>query len=123
MPSSAPPTWQAAEAAQPDGAVALLCTAPSEEVARSLARSLVSARLAACVQLLPGATSVYTWKGELCEDSETLLLIKSRRDLLPALHEALVAAHPYDTPELLSLPVEAGSSRYLAWLRDNTRDA
>ena len=94
----------------------LLCTAPPDK-ATDLARTLLERRLAACVNVLPGARSLYWWKGEIQCDDESLLVIKTTEEKVAALTEALPGLHPYDTPELLSLPVESGLPAYLAWLR------
>ena len=96
----------------------LLCTAPPEQ-ADALARKLLEARLAACVNVLPGARSHYWWKGAIQSDDEALLVIKTTAERVPKLIEALPALHPYDTPELLSLPVDDGLPPYLAWLRSS----
>jgi len=94
----------------------LLCTAPPEK-ATDLARAILERRLAACVNVLPGAQSLYWWEGEIRSDAESLLVIKTTEKKVAALTEALPDLHPYDVPELLSLPVEAGLPAYLAWLR------
>ena len=75
-------------------------------------------RLAACVNLLPGVRSIYRWEGEVQDDGEVLLIVKTREDALPALTARVVALHPYDVPEVIALPVAGGSDAYLAWLRD-----
>ena len=98
----------------------LLCTAPAER-AEDIARALLEPRLAACVNIVPGLTSLYWWKGELCRDGESLLVIKTRATLVEALHRRLVEVHPYDTPELLALPLVEGAERYLGWVRSETR--
>ena len=94
----------------------VLVTAPDPEVAASLAREVVGSRLAACVNLLPGVQSVYRWDGEVKEDGEVLLLIKTRHDRCEALSERLVELHPYDVPEVLVLPAVGGSPAYLDWV-------
>ncbi len=94
-------------------------TAPSEDVALSLARSAVGAQLAACGNLVPGIRSVYRWKGEICDDAEFLVLFKTTPDRLDALRMHLVEAHPYDCPEVIATPVVAGHPAYLAWVREN----
>jgi len=94
----------------------LLCTAPPDK-ATELARTLLENRLAACVNVLPGVHSLYWWEGAIQSDEESLLVIKTTEDKVDALIEALPGLHPYDVPELLSLPVDAGSPAYLAWLR------
>jgi periplasmic divalent cation tolerance protein len=102
-----------------DGFV-VLCTAPDAEVGASLARGLVEAKLAACVNIIPGLRSFYVWKGELQDDTEVQLLIKTRETHLDALAQYLEAHHPYDVPELLALPIAAGGSSYLSWLGEQT---
>lgn len=107
--------------AETDVAV-VYCTAPSNEVARSLARHLIEEpqRLAACVNVVPGITSIYSWKGNVEEDSEVLMIIKTRRELLSALTEEIKAKHPYEIPEVLALPAIGGSASYLRWVIDQT---
>lgn len=98
----------------------LLSTAPNEDEARALARALVEAGLAACVNLVPGIRSIYRWKGELCEDGEVLLVIKSTPARREALIERLGELHSYECPEAIALPIVAGSEGYLEWLRKST---
>lgn len=98
----------------------LLSTAPSEDEARSLARSLVEAGLAACVNLVPGVRSIYRWEGELCEEGEVLLVIKSVSSQREALIERLSQLHSYECPEAIALPIVAGAQPYLDWLQQNT---
>lgn len=100
----------------------VLSTVGRAEDAERIARALVERRLAACVNVVPGLVSVYRWKGNVEKDDERLLLIKTRRERLPALREALAALHPYELPELLALPVEAGSPAYLEWLDESVAE-
>src|SRR5690349_14011402 len=88
----------------------------SEEQARQIASHLVEQRLAACVNIVAGARSIYRWKGKIEDASEWLLIIKSRRDLMDRLRAAVGTIHSYEVPELLALPVVDGSEGYLAWL-------
>lgn len=104
-----------------NAAVVILCTAPDENCARQLAQSALDARLAACVTLLPGATSLYHWEGKLEQQTEIQLLLKSDREHQSALLTHLKQQHPYQTPELLVLPVEGGDSDYLSWLNASLR--
>jgi periplasmic divalent cation tolerance protein len=99
--------------------VVALSTVGSAEDAERIARALVERRLAACVNVVPGVASVYRWKGEICRDQEWLLVVKTRGEKLDALREALVALHPYELPELVALPIEAGHAPYLAWLDES----
>ena len=101
------------------GALVVLCTAPTAEVAAELARALVEARLAACGNVLPGLRSIYRWREKLEDEAEVLLILKTTRDRFPALRDELVRRHPYQVPEVLALPVEAGSAAYLEWLADS----
>jgi periplasmic divalent cation tolerance protein len=102
--------------------VLVLITAGSEEEAEAIARALVAERLAACVNIVPGITSVYRWQGEVQRDQEWLLLVKSRRDVLDDLAQRLQELHSYDLPEVIALPLVGGSAPYLAWLRAEVRD-
>lgn len=99
--------------------VVALSTVGSAEDAERVARALVERRLAACVNVVAGVVSVYRWKGEVCRDEERLLVIKTRADRLEALREALVELHPYEVPELVSLPITGGHAPYLAWLDES----
>ena len=101
--------------------VVALSTAPSMEKAEELARALVGERLAACVNLVPGVRSIYTWNGQLCEDGEVLCVIKTRRDRVDALRGRLPALHPYEVPELVVLEIAAGHTPYLEWLDASVR--
>ena len=95
-------------------------------MAQSLARHLVEEprKLAACVNVLPGVTSIYSWKGKVEEDSEVLMIIKTRKELLPALTREIKAKHPYEVPEVLALPAIGGSDSYLRWvIAETTRGA
>jgi len=98
----------------------VLVTCPSAAEARRIARAVVEARLAACVNILPGAViSIYRWKGKVESAKERLLLIKTSRKLLAKLRAAIERLHSYDVPEFIALPVAAGSPAYLAWIEEN----
>jgi len=104
----------------PTDALVVLVTAPSPEKAAELARALVEERLAACGNVVPGLRSIYRWEGELHDDAEALLLLKTTRARFDALRARVVELHPYDVPEVLALPVEAGSAGTLAWIAAET---
>ncbi len=101
--------------------VVAITTAPSAEKAAEIARALVGERLAACVNLVPGVTSIYRWQGAVHEDAETVCVIKTRRDLVDRLRARLVALHPYEVPELVVLDVVDGHAPYLAWIDESLR--
>jgi periplasmic divalent cation tolerance protein len=96
--------------------VICLVTCPSKEVALPLAKTLVNSRLAACVNIAPGIQSVYRWKEDICIEDEVLLIIKTRNAALPALKEAVLANHPYETPEFVALNPSDVSEGYLKWV-------
>lgn len=95
----------------------VLVTAPTAEVAAGLARALVEARLAACGNVVPGLRSIYRWEGAVQDEPEALLLLKTTRDRFEALRDEVLRRHPYQVPEVVALPVEAGSAAYLDWVR------
>lgn len=98
--------------------VLVTCSSPAE--ARRIARAVVDARLAACVNILPGAvTSIYRWKGKVESAKERLLLIKTSRKRLTKLRAAVERLHSYDVPEFIALPIAAGSPAYLDWIEEN----
>jgi periplasmic divalent cation tolerance protein len=98
----------------------VLVTCSSSGEAKRIARAVVEARLAACVNILPGAvTSVYRWKGKVESAKERLLLIKTSHKRLAKLRAAVERLHSYDVPEFIALPIDAGSPKYLAWIETN----
>ncbi len=94
----------------------VFCTCPDDETATALAKGLVEAHLAACVNLLPNIRSIYTWKGNLEIDSEVLLVIKTRQDRMEALEQFILSHHPYELPEVVAVSLEQGNQGYLEWL-------
>jgi periplasmic divalent cation tolerance protein len=107
-------------AVQPAEFVVVFMTAPDADVAGRIASALVEERLVACVNILPGLRSIYRWEGELCDEAEVLCLMKTRLDLFPALRDRIAILHPYQVPEIIALPLAAGSAPYLDWVRQTT---
>jgi periplasmic divalent cation tolerance protein len=101
-------------------ALLVLCTCPDESLALDIARELVTQGLAACVNRLAPVMSIYRWEGRICEQSEQLLLIKTTPACFEALEMRLKALHPFETPEIIAIPVVAGSPEYLDWLATAT---
>jgi len=93
-----------------------ITTCPDPQVADSIASTLVEEHLAACVNILPGARSVYEWQGRVEKEQELVLLIKSTDDRLPALEQRLLELHPYELPEFIVVPVVGGLAPYLSWI-------
>ncbi len=94
----------------------LITTCPSMDEAEGLAEKLLTARLAACVNIVPGVVSLYEWRGKMEREQEFLLLIKSRADLFSELEKLLRASHSYELPELIAVPIEEGLAPYLNWI-------
>lgn len=101
-------------------ALLILTTLPDPDTARQLARQLVEARLAACVNVLAPCTSVYRWQAQVQEDAETPLLIKTSADRYAAVEAFLLQHHPYELPEIVALPIVQGLAGYLDWVRAET---
>lgn len=104
----------------PSNYLIVLSTAPDGPTARRLAKLLVRERLAACVNVVGGVQSVYRWKGAMESAREYLLVAKTTRPRFDALRARLVAAHPYDVPEIMALPLADGLAKYLSWISENT---
>jgi periplasmic divalent cation tolerance protein len=100
-------------------AVIVLTTVAADFDARPLARELVGQRLAACVNIVPGLTSIFRWKENIDDESEQLLVIKTIDDNVHDLREALFARHPYEVPEFVVLAVASTSDAYGAWLLES----
>lgn len=106
----------------PDSGIrTLLVTAPDADAGADLARRLVDSRLAACVNVVPGVRSIYRWEGEIREDSEAVLIIKTAASRCEELASRIQELHPYDLPEVLVFATAGGSAPYLAWVEAETR--
>ena len=96
--------------------IVVLITTSSEEEARKIAELLVNGKKAACVNIVPGVDSVFWWKDRLDSARESLLLVKTRASLFPEIVELVKRTHSYEVPEIIALPIIAGSEDYLKWL-------
>ncbi len=101
--------------------VLVLTTLPVDADAVTFAQTLVEAQLAACVNLLPVMESIYRWQGDVEQDRERQLVIKTSRARVVALWERVRELHPYDVPEFLVLPIVDGNDAYLRWVGESTR--
>ena len=95
-------------------------TTETKEQAEKIAQYLVEAKLAACVQINGPITSIYRWKGKVENAQEWLCLIKTQDDLYDKVEAAIKKLHPYETPEIIAVPIVKGSKEYLSWLDDET---
>ncbi|XP_066469888.1 protein CutA [Tiliqua scincoides] len=108
----------AAEPPAPGSLSAAFVTCPNEKVAKELARAVVEKRLAACVNIVPQITSIYEWKGQIEEDTEVLLMMKTRSSRISALAEFVRSVHPYEVAEVIALPIQQGNPPYLRWVEE-----
>ncbi len=95
-------------------------TAANEDEAAKIARALVEARLAACVNIIKNIRSIYNWQGKIEDESEVLMIAKTQKSLLDTLSAKVKELHSYTVPEIIALPIIAGSEDYLKWLREST---
>lgn len=101
-------------------ALVVLCTCPDEATASGIATALLAEELAACVNCVAGIRSMYRWEGQIRDDTEVLLVIKTTSARYEALETLVRARHPYELPEIIALPVVAGARDYLDWIRQAT---
>jgi periplasmic divalent cation tolerance protein len=95
----------------------VLCTVPDEVTARQIASALVEERLAACVNIVPGVSSVYRWKGAVETAAELLLMIKTTAAVYNQLQDRIRALHPYELPEVIAVALDQGLPEYFAWIK------
>ena len=91
---------------------------PNKKCARQIGTALIEKQLAACVNIIPEIESIYQWKGEICTEEEIMTVVKTTASRYKQLEEYVVANHPYDVPEVISLPLSQGSEPYLNWVHD-----
>ncbi|XP_060768608.1 protein CutA homolog, partial [Neoarius graeffei] len=100
----------------------LLINCPTEQTAKDIGRYIMEKRMAASVNILPGTSTMFYWKGEIQDSSEILLLVRTRSSMIQRLTDFIIAIHPYQTPEILSFPIQDGSHSYLNWIDDVVPD-
>jgi periplasmic divalent cation tolerance protein len=96
--------------------ILVLTTTNTRSNADKIGKALVINKLAACVNIIEKVSSIYEWKGELIEDNEFLLIIKSKKELFKEIEEKIKSLHTYETPEIISFDISNGSKDYLAWI-------
>jgi len=94
----------------------ILCTCPDKDTAEKLARVLVTGKLAACVNILPGITSIYLWHDQIESAQEHLLMIKANKTVYQAIETTIKEHHPYELPEIIAVSIESGLAEYLHWI-------
>lgn len=98
----------------------VLVTTETKEAAVRIGEKMVTAKLAACANIIPGVQSIYRWKGKVVKAQEVLLMLKSTKTRYPALEKAIKSMHAYEIPEIIALPVKEGLDRYIGWVRSET---
>lgn len=98
----------------------VMMTVPDEPVAVSIVGTVVEERLAACGNLLPKIRSIYRWQGEICDDTEVLVMLKTAESRFTKLKKRLIELHPYECPEVIQIEVQDGSTDYLSWVVNQT---
>jgi periplasmic divalent cation tolerance protein len=100
--------------------IVVYATAPAEEEAERIARALVENKLAACVNIVKNMRSIYRWQGKVEDEAEVLMIVKTRKKHFASIRDMVKQLHSYSVPEIIALPVVAGSEDYLAWLGEET---
>ena len=103
-----------------DNYIIVLNTCNSEDIASSISETLVSKKLAACVNIVKGVESVYQWQGKIEHDKEILLIIKTRQSLFEQVQNAIQELHDYELPEIIAVPIDTGEKNYLSWIQSAT---
>lgn len=96
--------------------IVVLITASGEEEAGRMANILVEEKLAACCNIVPVIRSIYRWEGKICDDTEALIIVKSKKSLFPSIEKRVRELHSYQVPEIIAFPLSDGSASYLDWL-------
>lgn len=102
-------------------AIIVYITAPNEDEAAKIAKTIVEERLAGCVNIVKGIRSIYSWQGKMEDDSEALMITKTQRHLFEPLKKRVKELHSYTVPEIIAMPVVEGSEDYLNWLKEATK--
>lgn len=102
--------------------IVVFCTVPNKATAQKIARHLVEEKLAACCNIIPRLTSIYTWENKIQEDAEYLLLIKTQKMIFSRLEDRIKEMHPYSIPEIIALPIIQGNKEYLKWIGENVEE-
>ncbi len=107
-------------AVNPFDVMVVWVTVGKSEEAQKIAKTIVEEKLAACVNIIPTVRSIYFWKGEVCDDQESLLMIKTRTELFERLKARIRELHSYEVPEIIGVAIKEGHQPYLAWVFDST---
>lgn len=101
-------------------AIVVFITAPNEDEAARISKTIVEERLAGCVNIVRGIRSIYTWQGKIEDESEALMIVKTQKGLFESLSKRIKEVHSYTVPEIIAIPIINGSEDYLKWLKEVT---
>ena len=99
----------------------IFCTVPDPITAKKISRILVEEKLAACCNIVPGLNSIYRWENKIQDETELLLIIKTRQELFSELEQRVKNLHPYAVPEIIAMPILNGNIEYLKWMDENVK--
>lgn len=100
--------------------IVIFCTTNNKENAELIGHSLIQEKLAACTNIIPKMTSIYSWNNQIVKDEELLLVIKTKKELFDDVKNKILSLHSYDVPEIISIDIKEGSKPYLDWINENT---
>lgn len=100
--------------------IVIYCTVPNKKEGKLIAKALVEKKLAACVSIIDKVDSIFSWDGELCEENEALMVIKTRKDLFTKIQVRIQDMHSYNVPEIIAIPIVEADETYLKWLEHET---
>jgi len=101
--------------------IVVLSTISNKDEAKKIAKELIKEKLAACVNIIENVTSIYEWKGEICEDGEFLMIIKSKKHKFSDIEKKIKELHSYELPEIISFEIKEGYEKYLEWIEENIK--
>lgn len=101
--------------------IVIYCTVPNRKEGREIAKALVENKFAACVNILDKMESIFSWDGELCEEKEALMIIKTKKELFDNVKHVIQKLHSYTVPEVISLPIAQADETYLKWIEHEVR--
>ena len=102
--------------------ILIISTVNSDLEAKKIGQTLIKEKLAACVNIIPSVISIFRWEGKISIESELILIAKSQKKLFPKIRDRILSLHPYDLPEIISIPITDGSKEYLKWIEDQLQD-
>jgi len=101
--------------------IVIYCTVPNKKEGKEIAKKLIEKKLVACVNIIDKIESIFSWDGELCEETEAMMIIKTKKELFDKVNAMIQALHSYNVPEVIALPMVEADEQYLKWIEHETR--